>query len=143
MAKLFINVDGADFQAQAVLAYLRQGDGIEDSWSKEYKEYQADPQVNRWHNGREQGYVVSMRSEGYVKQINIAFFEHRNSDSICVLVFEAMTINPPTLDNIPEGVYKDKYDLTKSFSYGQALEASDWIREQLVLFWKANAKAEA
>lgn len=138
MAKLFIRPDGASPQAAAVLAYLREGDGIEESWSADLKDYQADPQVDRWHNGREQGYVVSMRAKNYGKQINIAFFEHRNLDSICAIVFEVFTMNPPTLADIPEGVYKTKWDTAKDFGYGEAAQMATWIKEQLVSFWKAN-----
>lgn len=83
--KLFQNPDGSNHQARAVLAYLSAHDAIEASWSDERKCYDACPEVNRWHNCREQGYVVTMRSKDYSRQVNIAFFEHRNSDGICAI----------------------------------------------------------
>lgn len=141
MSDLFINTDGANAQAQAVLAYLRQGDGIENSWSDEEKEYIAQPKVSRWENCREQGYVVSMRSKGYDKQINIAFFEHRNSDEICAVEWEQVTINAPTIDTAKFGdIYKDKYDVSKGFGYGEASRMADWIEKQLSSFWNKTAQ---
>jgi hypothetical protein len=140
MNNLFIRPDGAQPQAAAVLAYLRQHDGIECSWSKENKRYMSEPEVNRWHNCREQGYVISMRTPNS-KQINIAFFEHRNSDAICALVFEAFTLNPPTLSDIPENVYKDKWVTTHNVGYGKAAQMADLIIKQLSTFWSENSPA--
>lgn len=134
--------DGAGPQAQAVLAYLGMNDGVENSWDKEQGEYLAAPIAYRWHNCREQGYVICMRSKGSLKQINIAFFEHRNSDSICAIEWEQVTVygNPPTIDNAQFGeIYKDKYDTSKDFAYGEAAKMADWIIDRLSDFWGKNA----
>lgn len=141
MAKLFQNPDGSNHQARAVLAYLQSHDGIESSWNNEIKQYLAEPEVNRWHNCREQGYVISMRGGDFqCKQINIVFYEHRNSDSICALMFEGSYVNPPTIDNLPEDVYKDKYDYTHSVEYGKPAEMAEWIIMQLTNFYQENLK---
>lgn len=140
MAKLFINPDGANSQAQAVLAYLRGNSGIECSWDRESGQYLAEPEVDRWHNGRERGYVVHMRGHMYNNQINIAFFEHRNSNAICAVMFEAFTMNPPTLADIPEGVYLDKSDTSYDVGYGEAAKMANWINQQLIDFWKKSVK---
>lgn len=138
MGNLFQNnPDGADAQARAVRAYLSMYDGIEESWCSEWKRYEAEPQIDRWHNGREQGYVVTMRTAKLNRQINIAFFEHRNSDNICAIKWEQATLNPPTIDSAKFGdVYKDKYDVSHSVSYGQVTDMAEWIYEQLVDFWR-------
>jgi hypothetical protein len=136
MSKLFNHGDGANPQAQAVLAYLNGRDGIENSWSVEQKRYIAEPTVARWYNCREQGYVVSMRSKNYDRQINIAFFEHRNTDEICAIEWEQETINPPTLNDIPDGVYQNKSDISKSLNYGKVVEMSEWIYWRLETFWE-------
>jgi len=139
-AELFINPDGANSQAQAVLAYLRGNEGIEGSFDSERVQFLACPRVSRWENCREQGYVVTMRSLGHKKQINIAFFEHRNSDEICAIVWEQITTNAPTIDTMETGgtVYKDKYDLTQSFKYGEAQKMADFIYQTLTEFWMHN-----
>jgi hypothetical protein len=130
------NPDGAGFQAQAVLAYVRYhiGSGIEKSWDKTNHRYAAEPKVTRYDNGREQGYIVWLRSRDYTKQINIAFYEHRNSDSICAVVSNNRTFNAPVLSDITE-VMKDKHDTTKSFGFGKAADLAEWIVERLNKFW--------
>jgi len=71
--------DGANWQARAVLAVVQDllGEGIADSYNKEYHCYTHEFKVGRWENCREQGYVVSLHVG--TEQLNIAFFEHRNS----------------------------------------------------------------
>ena len=138
MANLFQNPDGADAQSRAVLAYLSGHDGIECSWDNEGKRYLAAPEIARWHNCREEGYVVSMRGYAHQKQINIAFFEHRNSDDICAIKWNQVTINPPTIDTMDTKgtIYKDKYDLSHRETFGHPQEMADWIYNQLSLFWE-------
>lgn len=129
--------DGANAQAQAVLAFLSYfAEGVEASY-KDGK-YAASVEVNRFHNCREQGYVLTMCASGYKKQLNIAFFEHRNSDSICIVEWEsAPTLNPPTIDSIPEDHpwFNDKYNVTASFGYGEAYQTAEWIVERLNAWW--------
>jgi hypothetical protein len=142
MANLFINPDGANHQAQAVLAYLRQSSGIEDSWDDKAGKYLAEPRVDRWHNCREQGYVVQMRSRDYSRQLNIAFFEHRNSDSICAVRWEQTTTNPPTIDTMPTDnkFYKSKWDVSHSVGYGEPAKMAEWVLQELQQFWRSTLK---
>jgi len=130
MPDLFINPTGASASAEAALAYLRQGDGLECSWASggDYHEYEARPKVDRWHNCREQGYVVWMKSKDYKKQINIAFFEHRNSDQIHAVVWEQVTINPPTVDTM--------HDTTFYVNYDGASAMADFVIKKLEEFWE-------
>lgn len=125
---------GIGTQALAVLAYLNAHDGIEPS----YKDgrYHAEVKCAPWYNGRERGIVFYMRNENHAHQVNIAVFEHRNSDSICTIQWEDTgSINPPSLADIPEGVYKDKWDTTADFEPGRADKAAEWIYDQLTEFW--------
>lgn len=139
---LIQNPDGADFQAQAVLAYVRYriGSGIERSWDAAYHRYSAEPKVTRYDNGREQGYVVYLRSRDYQEQINIAFYEHRNSDSIHAVLTNERTFNAPVKDDILK-VMTDKYDTTQSVSVGDAAALAEWIVEQLNEFWARTDKS--
>lgn len=118
--------------AMAVMALL-QNRNIEPSWDG--NRYTAEVNAAPWYNGREQGIVFYMRDSLWKRQINCVVYEHRNSDNICVLVFEAKTFNPPTLADIPDGVYKDKWDVTESFSYNQHLDAAEYINGRLNDFW--------
>jgi len=128
--------DGANYQAKAVLAFLQTG-SPEYSWNDETKQYDAVPKVARWENCREQGYIVSLRTKDYSRQLNIAFFEHRNSDSICAIKWEQTSMNTLTIDTANfVDVYKDKWDVSKSVGYGEVSEMSVWIEEQFESFWK-------
>ena len=130
--------DGANHQARAVLAFLQQPDGIEESWNADFKCYDAKPKVSRWENCREQGYVVSLVAKNR-KQLNIAFFEHRNSDTICAIKWEQYSINSLTIDNAKfDGIYKGKYDVSHKEPYGNVFQMSDWIWKELENFWGSN-----
>lgn len=125
--------------ALAVQSYLEAYDGVESSWNSERGRYEAEPRVAPWYNGRERGIVVYMTNSDYSDQLNIAIYEHRNSDDICVIAWNQKTFNPPTLDGIPDGVFKDKWDVTKSWSYNEAVEVAAWVVKQLEEFWKSSS----
>jgi hypothetical protein len=134
--------DGANYQAQAVLAFLKRDADIRDSWNDETKRYDATIKVARWHNLREQGYVVYLSSNG--RQLNIAFFEHRNSDSIHAVRWEQVNNNPLTIENADfGGVYTTKYDTSHSVGYGDIPEMAEWIINEFKVFWsETNPKTE-
>ena len=135
--------DGANYQARAVLAFLQSHDGIEESWDDEFKRYGAEIEIGRWENCREQGYVLSLRSKDYSRQMNIAFFEHRNSDRICAILWEQETINSPTIGTAEFGdVYKTNWDTSHEEKYGNISQMSDWIWEQLENFWIETSKSK-
>jgi len=131
--------DRISYQAKAVLAYLNAHEGVEDSWDDEHKCYRATPYVSEWHNGRENGYVVTMKNMfGCGDQLNIAFFEHRNSDHICAIRWVQNTgPNPPNLCTSDFGnVYRNKYDVSYEVPYGQPAKMADWIYQELGKHWK-------
>ena len=120
--------DGANWQAQSVLAYLRSMYGwvVNKTYNKEGNYNEATFTVGRYENCREQGYVFSLRYKN--KQRNYAVYEHRNSDNLVVVVFDRLTINTPSGEGV-WGIMKDKYDYTKAFSCGQIVECGDYIIE--------------
>lgn len=127
--------DGANYQARAVLMFLQNFSNIEESWNDERKKYDAEILVARWENCREQGYVVSLVNKKR-EQLNIAFFEHRNSDSICAVKWQQESMNALTIDNAKFGnVYKDKFDTSHSVGHGRVYEMSEWIIEQFREHW--------
>lgn len=123
--------DGANWQAQAVLAFLRAAEEntIDETWNDEFKCYDARICVGRYENCREQGYVFSVVYNN--EQRNYCVYEHRNSDDICVVVFDAVTINTPTNDMICEAMGDNKWNYTKAFPCGQIMECGDYILDDI------------
>ena len=123
--------DDANWQAQSVLAYLRvtKNNAIDKTWNKEYKCYDAKVDVGRYENCREQGYIFSVRYNG--EQRNYCVYEHRNSDDLCVIVFDAVTINTPTNDMVFDAMGDNKWNYTKAFPCGQIMECGDYILDNI------------
>lgn len=134
--------DGANWQAQCVLAYLRAHKDwvVSGTWDELYREYEAYVEVGRYENCREQGYVFSVRYKN--KQINYAVYEHRNSDRLIVVRFEANTINTPTNDMVLKAMGGSKRNYTKAFSYGEIIACGNWIIVDAQKFIKENTNNE-
>jgi len=131
---------GIGAAALAVQSYIEARDGVEGSWNSDKGRYEAEPRVAPWYNGRERGIVIYMKDKQYKEQINIAIYEHRNSDNICALMWVQNTvINPPCLATLPEMVLETKWDVDKTWSYRDAVDAADWVVEELNKFWKETA----
>lgn len=122
--------DGANWQAQCVLAYLR-GMGNSEveylTWNKEKGRADGELNVGRCENCREQGYVFTL-TYGAKQLVHFWVYEHRNSDELCVVEFEGFFINTPTINDIP---MKDKYDITKEFSCGNIVNCGNWIIDRI------------
>lgn len=133
--------DGASKQARAVLCFV-QDFTIEESWNDQHKIYEATPTVARWENCREQGYIISLRSRTH-KQLNIAFFEHRNSDSIHAIKWEQAAMNSITIDTAKFNgqCYSDKWDTSYRVSYGEVSDMADWIINEFTNWWVSNKNA--
>lgn len=134
--------DGANWQSQAILAYVRAYVyQIEDKL--EYGEHKGvfnyfSTRVGRFENCREQGYVFSIQV-GFHNERHYAVYEHRNCDSIIVLIAEGMNMNTPSVDFMwkDKGENATKYDYDKAFSYGQIVECGEWIIKDM-LSWIDN-----
>lgn len=122
--------DGANWQAQCVLAYLRSMGKSEVeylTWNKETSRAKGELCVGRCENCREQGYIFTLTYSA--KQlVHFWVYEHRNSDNLCVVEFEGGFINTPTINDIP---MKDKYDITKDFPCGDIVSCGEWIVERI------------
>lgn len=122
--------DGANWQAQCVLAYLRTIGilKVQDlTWNEEKERYDGELRVGRCENCREQGYVFTL-IYGIKQLAHFWVYEHRNSDALCVVEFEGYFINTPTIANIP---INDKYDITKDFACGEVIACGKWIVERI------------
>lgn len=127
--KLYLN-DGANWQAQAVLAFIRGNEeDILYCGGFDTEHGRNSIHVGRFENGREQGYVFSL-IVGYINCLkNVVVYEHRNSDAICIKFFDGNFTDTPTIDDIP---LKDKRDYDKSFNCGDAKEAYEEIRKVFI-----------
>jgi hypothetical protein len=123
--------DGANWQAQSVLAYLRvtKDNAINKTWNEEFHKYDASVEVGRYENCREQGYIFSVQYKG--KQRNYCVYEHRNSDELCVVVFDAATLNTPKAETVFNAMNGDKYNVTNAFEYGRITECGDYILDDM------------
>lgn len=121
--------DGANWQAQCVLAILRSRyeSILDESWNEKQGRYEACIRVGRYENDREQGYAFALNTIGI--QRNYVVYEHRNSDEICIVVWDGLTLNTPTPSQVP---MKDKWDVTKTFRYGEVMECSEWIEKDMM-----------
>lgn len=116
--------DGADWQSQSVLAYVRELSEIEFNFLFDdlKKKNKASIVVGRLENCREQGYVFGVCYGKILKYF--AVYEHRNVDDLCIVEFDCQTLNTPTFDQIP---MKDKWDITKSFEWRHITEAGEYL----------------
>ena len=120
--------DGANWQAQAVLAYIR-------SLTFRVREAtqclitEPEIEVGRYENCREQGYVFRLRIGGNIL-MNYAVYEHRNSDELIVLKSDRNTMNTPSVDEMWNG-RKSKYDYDKDFGCGQIIDCGEYILDDM------------
>ena len=132
--------DGANWQAQAVLAYMRGHifqveDEVKkkDNWGMSY--------VGRYENCREQGYVFSIKVG--LEQRHYAVYEHRNSDEICVLISDGVCMDTPNVEFMwkDRGENATKYDYNMGFRYGKIMECGEWIIDDM-LKWVGEINKE-
>ena len=118
--------DGANYQAQAVLALMRpRMRSIVDDYHKDCK---VDVEVGRFENCREQGYVFTLYAN-YEQIGHYAVYEHRNSDNLIVLIQKGITLNTPRADFMFGE--RGKYDYDKGFSCEEVVPCADFIDENM------------
>lgn len=120
--------DGANYQAQAILTLIRgmmyELTTMDDKFRKE-----IGIEVGRYENCREQGYVATLKYN-YGTVMSYCFYQHRNSDRICIIKFKGDTMNTPSIETIWEGK-KDKWDTDMSFGCHEVVNAAEWIIENM------------
>jgi len=128
-------------QAAAVQAFIA---GIEPDFADfDGREYIVRFQISPWNNGREHGFAISMQRDFGQRCVHFAVFEHRNTDSICVLEWETdsdyyngVVTDEATLDRAYHG--GGKHDVAATFAYGRVGEAAHWVYEHMAMFYNAN-----
>ena len=128
--------DGANWQSQAVLAYVRAyvyqiEDTLEYGKHKGVFNYFSS-RVGRYENCREQGYVFSIQVG--MNERHYAVYEHRNSDNLIVLISEGLNLNTPSVDFMwkDKGENASKYDYDKEFPYGDIVRCGGWIIDDML-----------
>lgn len=111
--KCYLN-DGANWQAQCVLSYVRSHLHLPN----DYKVL-----VGRYENCREQGYVFTLCKD-YKQVLHIAVYEHRNMDSLVIKSFKGFFFNTPRAEDLG---MKDKWDYDTSFDYGNVFECGKMV----------------
>ena len=137
--------DGAAWQAQMVLAYVRAHylNVVEQTWSEKYHLHEVEISVGRYENCREQGYCFTIRIPDFMaldKQFHEkhwAVYEHRNSDNICVISSETHSINTPRWEQM-FGADKGKYDYDKGFRYNEAFACGEYIIKEMEKYVTSN-----
>lgn len=122
--------DGANYQARAVLMFLQ---GLISG-----SVFAKNVSVDRWSNCREQGYIISY------KDLNIIFFEHRNTDMICAVKWKQFGgCNPLNINTANfRDVYETKWDVSYEVEYGEVYKMASWILNELGNHWKTLVEQE-
>lgn len=137
--------DGANWQAKAVLAYLKTGINEVEYASGlspyKFQLYNAQITVGRYENGREQGYVVCLEFNG--KCTYYCIYEHRNSDDIIIdkSDYQSYSINTPQVDTLFSENHS-KYDYTIGFPCGSIIDAGKWIIDDMLKIVKKETTSD-
>ena len=120
--------DGANWQAQAVLAYMQGNIFSLEKFVKYDNKVVYKAKVGRYENCREQGYVFSIQV-GYGNERHYAVYEHRSSDTRCVLSSDGLCMNTPNVEFMwkDRGENASKYDYNKGFDCGDIIKCGEWI----------------
>lgn len=142
MSKLVDMTFGINRQAMAVLHYLDCYE-IDETAGQIFYTTTAP-----WYNGRERGIVLQVKNPiNYREALCIAFFEHRNSDSICALKWIGQPdINPPCLLSDGKLAYPtdNKWnDIAHTEGCGRAYEMADWIWSEVENYCDAIRESAA
>jgi hypothetical protein len=124
--------DGANWQAQAVLACVRH---YTESCFDSDEEDKAVVLVGRYENCREQGYIITLTRNRCQSLMSYCVYEHRNSDSICVQMFHANFMNAPSIDDVFYGK-RDKWDIDKRFDCGNIYDCALFIVKDMATRWE-------
>ena len=131
--------DGANWQAQSVLCYLRsiKESIVTKTWSDSSRCYEAFIYVGRYENCREQGYVFTISYKGQYK--HYAVYEHRNCDNLVVLINDGFSMNTPSVDFMWKGHMDEngetrKWGYDKDFDFGEIIQCGDFIAEDMKNF---------
>lgn len=104
--------------------------------------YEVRCETASWYNGRERGVLFSMSPGVQYPWIHIAVFEHRNSDEVCAVRWteDCPRLNPPTIADVPDEAYPNKYSVSHSVSWGHIGEMADWVYRAMEEHYAASVE---
>ncbi len=129
---------GIGGQAMAVAVMLSERD---PDFADHHKDvgYRVHLRTTPWYNGRERGVLITVAHPGGPGG-HIAVFEHRNSDCICAVTWAEVEVDlmgpPPTIDNVPPGIYESKWDAKEIAGYGEIGKAVEWVYNQMGVLYR-------
>lgn len=115
--KNYVN-DGANWQAQCVLAYVRSHLDLPESYRV---------LVGRYENCREQGYIFTLCKD-YMQILHIAVYEHRNVDSLVIKTFRGQFSNTPRAEDLK---MENKYDYDEDFPCGSVIDCGKMVVDNI------------
>lgn len=120
-------ISGMNSQAEAFGHFLNLcEEGLEDGRVITKRPY---------FNCRERGFVVSVYGAISRTAKHFAWFEHRNSDQLCCVAWEGEVSGKHgdffTVEDIPDSAYPTKWDVTKTFGWGDFGDAAVWLRNEI------------
>lgn len=126
---------GVNSQAWAVAVLLAQE---EVEFENDEVKLRYSIATSPWYNGRERGFCFQF-GNWLGPILNIAVFEHRNSDALCALRWEtkSLDMNPPTIDRDGKLAYPtdSKYnDIAHQEAYREVGKMVEWIKEEFEKF---------
>lgn len=133
-------------QVEAIVASIKDhlANALHDDFPRRYL-----PTIHRWYNCREQGYIVTAKInqglDNYKAPLQILFYEHRNSDIVCIWDWEEAYFYPPCTwgeVNAKTTHLTSKWDYPHHVSYGEFEEAGLWIVRRLVEYYTASLPKE-
>ena len=122
--------DGASPETRATLMLIQENANIQESWNAKLQQYDAKIKVSRWENGREQGYILSLRDRQQ-KQLNIIIFQHRNSGELSATKWEQQSLNAL---NIMNAVFDN--EINHYVDDGEFIEMAYWVMKQFKEHWR-------
>lgn len=90
--------------------------------------------IQPWYNCRETGFVFQLLTQDK-GVLNIAVFEHRNSDELCAWRWKSeYPKDQPTTDDVPDEVAPDKYTHSFKCGYGEIGSMAEYVMKEFERF---------
>lgn len=121
---------GVSVQTLAVLALLPEP----SEWACNYPEFVLSVTQRAYYNGREKGICLFFHEALSSDGLNVVFFEHRNTDDICFLIWEEDNYRPAiSYQDVPSTLW----DVSARFNYLEIGSAVSEIKEA-VYRWRGH-----
>jgi hypothetical protein len=132
--------DGTTWEAQCVLAYLRANASniLSVTYNSEKRINEGRLEVGRFENDLEQGYMFSLiyRSE----QRNYVVYNDRSTTGLELFVFDQLTNDTPTKEDIWKAGGKVRPQPTKTFEWNEIIKCATYIQKDMEQWLQTRTK---